>query len=99
VIEQALGARKRQTRRPDATVSWTTRPRTRPETGSIRWRQIIRNSTNTGSSRAVGVGLTHALKHGFDWTWILDADSVPEPDALENLLGFSSACLARNRIT
>ncbi len=49
---------------------------------------IIRNSANLGSSGAVSVGLAYAQTHGFDWTWVLDADSVPEPDALENLLTF-----------
>jgi hypothetical protein len=28
------------------------------------------------------------LQHGFDWVWIFDADSAPEPDALEKLLAF-----------
>jgi GT2 family glycosyltransferase len=34
------------------------------------------------------MGFAHALEHGFDWVWIFDADSVPEPDALEKLLAF-----------
>jgi rhamnosyltransferase len=28
------------------------------------------------------------LEHAFDWVWLFDADSVPEPDALEKLLAF-----------
>lgn len=34
------------------------------------------------------MGLAHAQEHEFDWTWVFDADSVPEPEALENLLAF-----------
>ncbi len=30
-------------------------------------------------------GLRYALARGYDWLWILDADSVPRPDALELL--------------
>ena len=41
-----------------------------------------------GANGSVAVGLAHALKEMFDWTWVLDADSVPEPDALANLLSF-----------
>jgi GT2 family glycosyltransferase len=89
VIEQSLDALKRQTRQPDAIVvvdnasTDGTLDRFFPDSVTV-----IRNSTNTGSSGAVGVGLTHALEHGFDWTWVLDADSVPASDALESLLGF-----------
>jgi rhamnopyranosyl-N-acetylglucosaminyl-diphospho-decaprenol beta-1,3/1,4-galactofuranosyltransferase len=89
VIEQALGALQRQTRPPDTIVivdnasTDGTLDRAFPEGVTV-----IRNSANLGSSGAVGVGFAHALKQEFDWTWVLDADSVPEPDALENLLGF-----------
>jgi hypothetical protein len=34
------------------------------------------------------MGFAHALQHEFDWTWVFDADSVPEPDALEALIAF-----------
>jgi glycosyltransferase involved in cell wall biosynthesis len=46
----------------------------------------IRHPQNVGTSGAVRTGFTYALAHGFDWIWILDADSHPEPDALKNLL-------------
>jgi rhamnosyltransferase len=47
---------------------------------------IIRNPENLGTSGAVVVGFEYALANGFDWVWLFDADSVPQPDALENLL-------------
>jgi hypothetical protein len=34
------------------------------------------------------MAFAHALEHGFDWVWIFDADSVPQPDTLENLVAF-----------
>jgi len=89
VIEQALRALQRQTRPPDSIVivdnasTDGTLDRTFPEGVTV-----IRNSANLGTSGAVGVGLAHALRQEFDWTWVLDPDSVPEPDALENLLAF-----------
>lgn len=88
-IERALGALQRQTRRPDAIVivdnasTDGTIDRIFPEAVTV-----ICNPTNLGVSASVGIGLVHALTQEFDWTWILDADSIPEPDALENLLGF-----------
>jgi len=87
IIEQALGAVQRQTRPPDAVIivdnasTDGTVDRVFPEAVSV-----IRNPENLGTSGAVRVGFLYALEHGFDWIWIFDADSVPEPDALERLL-------------
>src|SRR3954471_976405 len=47
---------------------------------------VIRHPANLGTSGAVKTGLQYALAHGYDWLWILDADSVPRPDALELLV-------------
>jgi rhamnosyltransferase len=89
VIEQALEGLRRQTRQPDAILivdnasTDGTLDRTFPETATI-----IRNSENLGTSGTVLAGFAHALEHGFEWIWIFDADSVPEPEALESLLAF-----------
>ena len=89
VIEQALDGLRRQTRQPDAIVivdnasTDTTLDRTFPEQVAI-----VRNPANLGTSGAIRAGFAYGLEHGFDWVWIFDADSVPEPDALENLLVF-----------
>lgn len=89
VIDQALEALGRQTRPPDAILivdnasTDGTLDRTFPGNATI-----IRNTANLGSAGAVHIGFAHALAHEFDWIWIIDADSVPEPDALANLLCF-----------
>lgn len=42
----------------------------------------------------IGMGFADALEHEFDWTRVFDADSVPAPDALEDLLAFfERSCL------
>jgi rhamnosyltransferase len=46
---------------------------------------VIRHHLNLGTSGAVRTGLEYARAHGYDWLWVLDADSVPRPDALELL--------------
>jgi rhamnopyranosyl-N-acetylglucosaminyl-diphospho-decaprenol beta-1,3/1,4-galactofuranosyltransferase len=87
IIESAVDALERQTRPPDAIIivdngsTDGTLDRVFPEQVTI-----IRNPTNVGVSGSVRTGMTYALEHGFDWIWILDADSMPEPDALEKLL-------------
>jgi GT2 family glycosyltransferase len=89
VIEQLLDGLHRQTRPPDGILivdnasTDTTLNRTFPEGTAI-----IRNPTNLGTSGAIEVGLAYALERQFDWTWVFDADSVPEHDALEQLLAF-----------
>jgi glycosyltransferase involved in cell wall biosynthesis len=87
VIEQAVAALERQTRRPDALVivdngsTDGTLDRAFPE-----WVTIIRNPENVGVSGSVRTGTTYALEHGFDWIWILYADSVANLKALAALL-------------
>jgi GT2 family glycosyltransferase len=89
VIEQALDGLRRQTQPPDGIIivdnasTDTTLDRSFPKDSTV-----IRNSVNLGTSGAIRMGFVHALEHQFDWTWVFDADSVPEPDALENLLAF-----------
>ena len=89
VIEQALDGLQQQTRKPDAVVivdnGSSDRTLDRPFPCSVT---VIRHPTNLGTSGAVRTGFGYAVEHDFDWVWILDADSVPEPDALENLLDF-----------
>jgi GT2 family glycosyltransferase len=89
VIEQALDSLRRQTRPPDSIIivdnasTDATLDRIFPDGLTI-----VRNTVNLGTSGAIRIGLAHGLAHQFDWVWLFDADSVPEPDALENLLSF-----------
>jgi GT2 family glycosyltransferase len=89
VIEQLLVALQHQIRPPDAILIVDnasidgTLDRAFPQNVTI-----IRNPDNLGTSGAVRIGLSYALEHKFDWTWIFDADSVPEPDVLQSLLSF-----------
>jgi rhamnosyltransferase len=53
---------------------------------SLRHATVLRHPENLGTSGSVRTGFAYALKQGFDWIWIFDADSLPEPDALEQLL-------------
>jgi GT2 family glycosyltransferase len=89
VIENLLDGLRRQTRPLDAIIivdnasTDNTLDRVFPPNVTL-----VRHSENTGSCGGVHTGLAHGLDQGFDWTWVFDADSVPEPDALENLLAF-----------
>jgi rhamnopyranosyl-N-acetylglucosaminyl-diphospho-decaprenol beta-1,3/1,4-galactofuranosyltransferase len=87
IIDRTVDAVLHQTRPPDGILivdnasTDGTLDRTFPEQVSV-----IRNAANLGTSGAVRIGFEHALARGFDWMWILDADSVPEPEALATLL-------------
>jgi GT2 family glycosyltransferase len=52
---------------------------------------VVRHQFNLGTSGAVKTGLEYALAHDCDWIWVLDADSVPRPDALELLAGLAAS--------
>lgn len=54
---------------------------------SLRHATVLPHRENLGTSGAVRAGFTYALEQGFDWIWVFDHDSLPEPDALEKLLG------------
>jgi GT2 family glycosyltransferase len=87
VIERALRALMDQTYRLETIVlvdnasTDDTLNRSFPENVTV-----IRHPVNTGTSGAVATGLQQALQHGYDWLWVVDADSVPRPDALEKLV-------------
>ena len=56
------------------------------EQPSIKQATVLRHAENRGTSGAIITGFGYALEHDYDWIWVFDADSVPEPDALEKLL-------------
>lgn len=42
---------------------------------------------NVGGAGGFAVGLAHAVaRHGADWVWLMDDDTVPHPEALDALL-------------
>ena len=87
IIDGTIAAVRNQTRPPDAILlvdnASTDRTLDRVFPTGVT---VVRNPKNLGTSGAVWIGFNHALQHSFDWVWILDADSVPEADALERLL-------------
>ena len=89
VIGQALEGLRRQTRRSDAILIVDNASTDGAfERGFPDTVTVVRNSKNLGPSGAVRIAFAFAFENHFDWTWVLDADSVPESDALENLLAF-----------
>jgi GT2 family glycosyltransferase len=56
------------------------------ERPSVKHATVLRHPENRGTSGAVYSGFRFALEQDYDWIWLFDADSVPEPDALEKLL-------------
>jgi rhamnopyranosyl-N-acetylglucosaminyl-diphospho-decaprenol beta-1,3/1,4-galactofuranosyltransferase len=87
VIEQAIAALLRQMRAVDeilvvdnASTDGTL------DQSCLQYATVARNPENRGTSGAVATGFRYALERGYDWTWILDPDAVPAPDALEKML-------------
>lgn len=47
--------------------------------------EVLRFEDNSGSAGGFGRGARWAYEEGYDWIWLLDNDSEPEPGALEAL--------------
>jgi rhamnopyranosyl-N-acetylglucosaminyl-diphospho-decaprenol beta-1,3/1,4-galactofuranosyltransferase len=98
VIDRTLDAVRHQSRPPDAVLivdnasTDGTLDRRFPEQVSV-----VRNAVNLGTSGAIPIGFGHAMERGFDWMWILDADSAPEPEALATLLGLYAGWPSRRQ--
>jgi GT2 family glycosyltransferase len=52
---------------------------------------LIRHERNLGTSGSVKTGIEYARSKGYDWIWVLDADSLPQPNALSLLTRLISA--------
>lgn len=52
---------------------------------------VIRQAVNTGSAGGFSAALQIAYAKGFTWTWLLDDDATPRPEALERLLAAARA--------
>lgn len=54
---------------------------------------LLRMPENDGSAAGFGAGMTWAVDDaaGHEWIWLMDDDTVPEPDALERLLAAAGA--------
>ena len=98
IIDRTIEEVRRQTRPVDgilvvdnASVDGTL------EQPSLKYASVVRHEENLGTSGAVISGLRFALEHGYDWIWVFDADSAPEPDALEKLLALYAGWTARRQ--
>ena len=47
---------------------------------------MVRNQADLGAGGGFATGIDFAREHGYDWVWLLDADTRPGPDTLERLI-------------
>ncbi len=87
IIDRTIEAVRRQTRPVDGilVVDNASSDGTLDQP-SLKNATVIRHSENLGTSGTVVTGMRYALERGYDWIWLFDADSNPEPDALRKLL-------------
>lgn len=51
---------------------------------------IIRMDHNTGGAGGYAEGIKYAAKAEADWIWVMDDDTIPQPDALERLIPYTA---------
>jgi rhamnosyltransferase len=87
IIDRTIAALKAQTRPVDGilVVDNASTDGTLAQS-SVKHATVLRHPENRGTSGTVHTGMRFALDQGYDWIWVFDADSAPEPDALAKLL-------------
>jgi rhamnopyranosyl-N-acetylglucosaminyl-diphospho-decaprenol beta-1,3/1,4-galactofuranosyltransferase len=48
--------------------------------------ELVRLERNEGGAGGFHEGMRRGAEQGWDWLWLMDDDTIPEPDALERLL-------------
>jgi len=46
---------------------------------------LLENASNSGVGGGYAQGMEYAYQRGYEWVWLLDGDSLPQPKALEEL--------------
>ncbi len=89
ILRECLAAVTGQTRAPD-TVLVVDNASTDGTPDMVRAEfpsaELLELATNEGSSGGFHEGMKAATERGFDWLWVMDDDTIPNPDALEILL-------------
>ena len=89
ILRECLEAVTGQTRAPD-TVLVVDNKSTDGTPDTVRAEfpsaELLELPTNEGSSGGFHEGMKAAAARGFDWLWVMDDDTIPNPDALEILL-------------
>ena len=97
LLEQCLDALAAQTRPPDRVVVVDNAS----TDGTGAWLaardgvHVIALPENRGSSGGFHAGLAAAHAAGADWAWLMDDDTIPRPDALEQLLDADTDAIVR----
>lgn len=90
-----------QTRPPDSVIVINNdaeddvRGRLAPEFPGVG---VVDLPANEGSGGGFACALDLATRLGFTWSWLLDDDAVPEPEALEALLGVAARMRGAERV-
>ena len=93
LLRECLAALSAQTRKPDAVLvvdnasSDGTVAMVRGEFPAV---EVLELETNQGGAGGFHEGMRHAVAAGHEWLWLMDDDTIAEPEALERLLGVLS---------
>ncbi len=88
LLAEALAAVRAQTRAPDhvLVIDNASSDGTAELLRAAGDVETVRLTENAGGAGGFAEGVRRAHAAGFDWIWLMDDDTIPEPDALATLL-------------
>lgn len=99
-LRATLAALASQTRRPNSIIVMNNDPKGDVREGlraEFPGTAVVDLAENVGSAGGFACALHIAWRQGVTWTWLLDDDATPYPDALEQLVRVATALRAAGR--
>lgn len=85
LLKKCVDAVSNQTRKPDKTVVINNGSTDDTEQWLLTQPVITYTQENNGGAGGFSYGIDMAYRHGADWIWVMDDDTIPTGEALEKL--------------